>query len=153
ADANDAVPPEARVPVGGLQRARRRLLGAFEIVRGILSRQVRLARIEDDAVLAAAIVEDRRANGLAVGAVDDDGADRVRAVVQSEGVDGCHVRRPLGHVPRATCQVPRAYVTGATCHVPRARATSARATSARSTSHVARLHVRTCARGTWHAAR
>ena len=75
----------AGIPLGFCQRAANGDAQPLDVVRGILPRQVRLLRIEQDALLAARIVEDARADDAPVGGIDDDGANRVGPVVDADG--------------------------------------------------------------------
>src|SRR5262249_15912283 len=60
----------------------------------------RLLRIEQDALIAAGIVEDARADDLAVARVHDDGAHGVGSVVHADGVRaGCQFPTPNFQLP------------------------------------------------------
>ena len=84
ADPDDAVAGEAGAAFGVREGAVHRGAQPREVVRRVLARQMRVARIEQHAVIAARIRKDARSGGRAVRAIHDDGADRVRAVVDPE---------------------------------------------------------------------
>src|SRR2546429_5495374 len=65
------------------------LLGASDVVGGMLPRQVRVAR-EDYTLGAMGIIPDRRRDLSPVLDVDDDCADRVGAVIETKGVSRVH---------------------------------------------------------------
>ncbi len=118
----------------GLRLLHRAFHDAFktvEVVLRILPGDMRVLRIEQDAHLAARVVEDGRSGLRAVVEVDEEGAAGVRAVVDAEGVafhsglgkGGAIVRSPcpcgerkpdafftangLGCRPSASCKGPR----------------------------------------------
>ena len=73
---------------GFLRRGERLLDGdlrAVDVIRGMLPGEVRVAR-QDHALRAVRVSPDGGGDFRAVGDVDDEGANRVRAVVQTDGV-------------------------------------------------------------------
>src|SRR5262249_21486646 len=73
-----------------VERAPDRDAQPFDVVGMILTRQVRLLRIEQDAVVAARVVEDRGAGDVAVRRADNDRANGVGAEVDADGVGAVH---------------------------------------------------------------
>jgi hypothetical protein len=84
-DPDHTVARKARRPLRVRERRPDRHAKAVDVVGGILPRQVRLFGMEDDALLAARVVEHVRADDAPVRRVDDDRAYRVRPVVDSDG--------------------------------------------------------------------
>ena len=84
ADADDALAGEAGLPVRLGQRAGDRRAEAREVVGRVLARDVRIARVEQHALVAARIVEHARAEQAPVGAVGDDRAHGVGAEVDAD---------------------------------------------------------------------
>ena len=62
---------------------------ALDVISGMLPREIRVAG-QDHALRAVCVIPDGRADFRAVGDVDDEGANRVRAVIQTDGVFGAH---------------------------------------------------------------
>ena len=87
ADADDLGGIEAGDLRGGLlQGSTRDGFEAIEVILRVLAGDVGVFRIEQDAHLAAGVVEDGGADFCAVFEVDEEGAAGVRAVVDAEGV-------------------------------------------------------------------
>ena len=83
---------EAGIGLGRRERSVHRLVQAQLVVRWILAREMRVARVEQDALLARGVVEDRGAQLAAVRGVHDERAHGARAVVDPDR------ERPL-HAP------------------------------------------------------
>ena len=106
----DADPDDARRLEAGLaRRLRERAFHggaqALDVVGGALAGEVRILRIEQDALLARGVVGDVRPHGATVLAIDDDRTNGVRPVVETDGVAGLHVFRdplPTGSRPRSS---------------------------------------------------
>ena len=77
------------VPARRLERQRKGLAKPREIVRGILTRQMRVGGIVHDARLAGGIIENARPDFLAVCRVYKQRADGVCAVVETKGSQHC----------------------------------------------------------------
>ena len=83
ADADDLIGAETFDFFAGLRESVfDAVFGAFEIVGGMLTSEVRVAR-EDDSILTMLIVLDRLGDFPAVLDVDDQGADRIGSVIQT----------------------------------------------------------------------
>jgi hypothetical protein len=73
-DADHAVAREARRPLCVGERAADRLAQAGQVIRRVLPREMRVAGIEQDAVVAARVRKYARSRGRTVRAVHRDGA-------------------------------------------------------------------------------
>jgi len=71
------------------QRLSNRDFRAANVIRRMLPREVRVAR-QNHALRAVRVSQDGRGDFRAVGDVDDEGANGIRAVVETDGVTGCH---------------------------------------------------------------
>ena len=79
---NRAVFSPRRVPVDGDFRA-------LDVIRGMLPGEIGIAA-QDDALGSVFVIPDRRAGFMAIGGVNDQGADGVGSVIQTDGVFGAH---------------------------------------------------------------
>ena len=62
---------------------------ALDVVRGMLPGKIGIAA-QEDALGSVFVIPDRRASLVAIGHIHDEGADRVRPVIQTDGVFGAH---------------------------------------------------------------
>jgi len=89
ADAGDLLRREKRLGSGGAGEGFAH--GGFErgeVIGGVLAREQVVGGVENDALFAGRVVEDGAGEFAAVGAVHDECAGGVRAVVETDGVGG-----------------------------------------------------------------
>jgi hypothetical protein len=85
ADTDDLPRRERSIARRLRQRREDRLLQAGQVIIGMLPRQVGVARIEQDALLAGRIIDDRGAEFPSIAHIDDEGADGVGSIINTEG--------------------------------------------------------------------
>jgi hypothetical protein len=92
ADSDDAIARERRIRVRFPQRAADRDAQAFDVVRWILPREMRLLRVEQHALVATGVLEDSARERSTIRCVHHDRTHRIRAVIHSD------CERPLSHL-------------------------------------------------------
>ncbi len=84
ANADDLAGRKAGFLPGLFQGALDALLQADDVIGGILPGEIVVVLVEQDALVPARVIEDRCAQFLARGAIDDEGPDRIGAVINTE---------------------------------------------------------------------
>ncbi len=103
-DANDAIRGERGNFASLLKRAEYGSFQPEDIIAGMLPGDVMIVRIEQNTILAAGVSKDAGSEFTAAGDIDDDGAHRVRTVINSEGER--HRRGILGNEPAHAQEFP-----------------------------------------------